>query len=678
MKRFTILLLLVLIAGAHAFTFASEAIMDDYANEKISLDEELTYLTYFLADTRLLPAEYAIYLDNGPMKSGTPIAHYIMENLPLASHDVRENILAIIAPSEVNGDDRASGYVESSSYPLRVYWNNSSWGSDSTAANATECVGYADDSWQVECTGSSRLWPPVPYNGLGQDYQFSLRDYGGALGVTFGTYYGQYYGHVAGKSYIYICIGNITDDEMFKSTVAHELAHGIQYAADWVETRFREPGAMYQEYVVYPAVDDAFQYFNSFQANPWLSLNHQSSPNLYQYGAWLWFFFLEDAYFNDNYWYCDMYKDGTQSGTTNNPHMLGTLDDMLETEFSDSVKDAFWEFCEWRLFAGSYQDSHHWSRAISPGVNRQVAHGASELPVVNQSVSSAQRPAKWGMNLIVFYNNSSPLPITVDFDGQDGIEWRAVLVGMDSSGTSDFYEYSLNGSNYGQVTIDDWSGYDRIALIVANFGDGAINASLGGWTNQASWTYSAWHSGSDIESIDLNGSAVEEGVLLDWQVTGDQPTEITVLRSIGDSTPVALHDAPLSGNATSFLDASVNDGEEYSYWLEVADADGVVNRFGPSEVIRYTDATPELSLSDPYPNPARGEIAISYDLPNDETVVLSVYDLSGRRIATVDAGMRTAGRHTVTWDASTVSSGVYLYRLSTDEESLTRRLVITR
>jgi len=678
MKRFTILLLLVFIAGAHAYTFASEAIMDDYANEKITLDEELTYLTYFLVDTRLLPTEYATYLDNGPLKSGTPIARYIMESLPAASFGVREDILALIAPTDVNGDDRASGYVESSSHPFRVLWNNSSWGPESTAANAAECVGYANDSWGTECSGSSRLWPPVPWNGLGQDYQFSLRDYSGALGITFGQYYGQYYGHIAGKSYIYICMGSIGDDEEFKSTVAHELAHGVQYAADWVENRFREPGAMYHEYVVYPTVDDAFQYFNTFQANPWLSLNHESSPTLFQYGAWLWFFYLEDAYFGDSYWYDDMYKDGTQSGSTNNPHMLGVLDDMLIADHSTNVKDAFWEFCEWRLFAGSYHDSHHWSRTISPSVGRQVAHGASDLPVVNQSVDSAKRPAKWGMNLIVFYNNSSPLPITVEVDGQDGLEWRAVLIGMDASGTSDFFEFTLDSNNKGQVTIDDWSPYDRVALIVANFGDGAINASSNGWTTKAGWTYSAWHSGSAVESVDLSGASVEEGVLLDWQVTGDQPTEITVLRSSGDSTPLALHDAPLSGNATSFLDTSVNDGEEYSYWLEVADADGIVSRFGPSEVVRFVDATPELALDDPYPNPARGEITISYDLPIDEDAVLSVYDLSGRRVATVDAGMRTAGRHTVTWDTSTVSSGVYLYRLSTNTESLTKRLVITR
>ncbi|MCX7022195.1 MAG: T9SS type A sorting domain-containing protein, partial [bacterium] len=67
-----------------------------------------------------------------------------------------------------------------------------------------------------------------------------------------------------------------------------------------------------------------------------------------------------------------------------------------------------------------------------------------------------------------------------------------------------------------------------------------------------------------------------------------------------------------------------------------------------------------------------------YSLPADGRVVLSVYDLSGRRVATLVDSELTAGRHEATWNCGEVPSGVYLYRLETAAGSLTQRLVVSR
>jgi len=71
-------------------------------------------------------------------------------------------------------------------------------------------------------------------------------------------------------------------------------------------------------------------------------------------------------------------------------------------------------------------------------------------------------------------------------------------------------------------------------------------------------------------------------------------------------------------------------------------------------------------------------VNFAYSIPEDGRVVLSVYDLSGRRIATPVDADQTAGRHDASWNCGEVPSGVYLYRLETEAGSLTRRLIISR
>lgn len=78
------------------------------------------------------------------------------------------------------------------------------------------------------------------------------------------------------------------------------------------------------------------------------------------------------------------------------------------------------------------------------------------------------------------------------------------------------------------------------------------------------------------------------------------------------------------------------------------------------------------SLNQNYPNPFNPETTISYELPSDSKVELSVYNILGERVATLVSEFKQAGYYEVVWngtrdDGSTVSSGIYFYRLSTDD-----------
>lgn len=79
-----------------------------------------------------------------------------------------------------------------------------------------------------------------------------------------------------------------------------------------------------------------------------------------------------------------------------------------------------------------------------------------------------------------------------------------------------------------------------------------------------------------------------------------------------------------------------------------------------------------------YPNPFNPITVIRYELPTNNRVSLSVYDLMGRRIATLVDERQQAGVHEVSWDASGVASGMYIYKLQSDELVQTRKMMLIK
>jgi len=86
----------------------------------------------------------------------------------------------------------------------------------------------------------------------------------------------------------------------------------------------------------------------------------------------------------------------------------------------------------------------------------------------------------------------------------------------------------------------------------------------------------------------------------------------------------------------------------------------------------------DISLKQNYPNPFNPTTVIEYQLPQSAQVRLQVYDMSGRQVAELVNEQVSAGLHTINFDASNLSSGVYMYRLQAGSTMLTRKLTVVK
>jgi hypothetical protein len=85
-----------------------------------------------------------------------------------------------------------------------------------------------------------------------------------------------------------------------------------------------------------------------------------------------------------------------------------------------------------------------------------------------------------------------------------------------------------------------------------------------------------------------------------------------------------------------------------------------------------------LALGSARPNPLSRNTSIAFSLPKSGSVDLAVYDIAGRKVATLAKGTMSAGSHEVSWNGADAPAGVYLYRLSFEGKTLTNRMVVVR
>ena len=204
----------------------------------------------------------------------------------------------------------------------------------------------------------------------------------------------------------------------------------------------------------------------------------------------------------------------------------------------------------------------------------------------------------------------------------------------------------------------------------------------------------ALHGATDAPTVDVIARGV--ATLVDNAAYRDMTGYITVPAAsyILDITPgsanetiVASFAADLSGLeggsavvfASGFLTPSANQNGE-AFGIFAALANGTVVQFSTvTSLESLTDGMlPEsFELSQNYPNPFNPSTKIRFSLPEAQTVRLTVYDISGRVVATLFDGKQKAGSFEITFDASDLASA-YILRLEAGPSSAIKQMVLVK
>ncbi len=97
-----------------------------------------------------------------------------------------------------------------------------------------------------------------------------------------------------------------------------------------------------------------------------------------------------------------------------------------------------------------------------------------------------------------------------------------------------------------------------------------------------------------------------------------------------------------------------------------------------SSLSQAIDLPTEYSLYSNYPNPFNPTTTIKFDLPNDGLVQMKVYDILGNEVATIVNENRVAGRYEVSFNASSLASGVYIYKIQAGDFISSKKMILLK
>ncbi|MFH1841876.1 MAG: C25 family cysteine peptidase [bacterium] len=176
-----------------------------------------------------------------------------------------------------------------------------------------------------------------------------------------------------------------------------------------------------------------------------------------------------------------------------------------------------------------------------------------------------------------------------------------------------------------------------------------------------------------------------DGVTLSWTVRDERPVTGWRLARLDDDQPepAILHEQPLAADARGFIDLTADPTAGCRYLITALHPFGQSTELGPYSYSPTSTQITSFNLLPCWPNPVRGSTTINFALSRTEPVKLRIYDLAGRCVRTLVNGPLPQGPGSLVWDGrdnagQLAAGGVYLYRLETNKEIRTRKLLLVR
>jgi hypothetical protein len=136
------------------------------------------------------------------------------------------------------------------------------------------------------------------------------------------------------------------------------------------------------------------------------------------------------------------------------------------------------------------------------------------------------------------------------------------------------------------------------------------------------------------------------------------------------------------------------DAGEHMKWVLTSDEGKEYELNGSEEIVVNGDVTGftlnkvqgvplTYSVSQNYPNPFNPLTSISYEIPKESFVTISVYNLLGQKVADLVSNLHQAGYHNVMWNSmdmsgKPLSSGVYIYTIQADDFRAVKKMALLK
>lgn len=193
----------------------------------------------------------------------------------------------------------------------------------------------------------------------------------------------------------------------------------------------------------------------------------------------------------------------------------------------------------------------------------------------------------------------------------------------------------------------------------------------------------AWGDILPVELTSFAANNLNGSVELIWKTASEKNNNGFEIQRKSENTEFASIGF-VKGNGTttnltsySFIDKSVNANTTYSYRLKQIDFDGT---FTYSNIVNAAGSTlpTTFALAQNFPNPFNPSTSISYSLPKAGVVTLAIFNTLGQKVKELVNGFQEAGNYTVSINASDLSSGNYIYKISLNGQSINKKMLLLK
>ena len=185
-----------------------------------------------------------------------------------------------------------------------------------------------------------------------------------------------------------------------------------------------------------------------------------------------------------------------------------------------------------------------------------------------------------------------------------------------------------------------------------------------------------------VELTSFTAAFKNSEVLLSWKTkTEVNNYGFNLERRVGDGDWDSIAFIEGHGNSNSPKEYSYSDkelfagGSNFQYRLKQIDTDG---SFEYSDIVEVEVVPDQYELSQNYPNPFNPSTTIQFSLPRQTQLRINLYNMIGEQVATIADGMYESGYHKVTFNASNLPSGTYIYRLESNEFVQVKKMMLIK